>query len=77
MRQELRFKAAGENHRIDEGGNHFIGKRCVNPIDGEGNIGDTYPSVKDREPAVTVTGHTPIVVTYDKKGKPVYTAVLD
>lgn len=53
-----------ENHRIDCGGNHFIGKRCVNPLnqeyilgaDGvhrEAVIGDTYPDESERLPNIT------------------------
>ena len=69
------FKVGGDNHNIDNGGNHFVNGVLVNPIKGEGKIGDTYPPVASREPAVTVTGFRPIVVTQDKKGNPVYTAV--
>jgi len=71
------FKVGGENHMIDDGGNHFVNGLCVNLLDGEGEIGDTHPPVESREPAVTVTGHRPIVVTYDKKGNPIYTAVWE
>ncbi len=53
-----------ENHRIDDGGNHFIGKRCVNPasqdyivgdngIMRDGEIGDTYPDESERLPNIT------------------------
>lgn len=53
-----------ENHRIDDAGNHFIGKRCVNPkhqeyllySDGiyrEAEIGDTYPDESERLPYIT------------------------
>tara|TARA_R110000796_G_scaffold59371_1_gene136792 strand:+ start:5167 stop:5394 length:228 start_codon:yes stop_codon:yes gene_type:complete len=68
------FKVDGESHMIDNGRNHFVNGVCVNPLEGEGNIGGTHPPVESREPATTVTGHVPIVVTYDAKGKPVYTA---
>lgn len=68
------FKVGGENHMIDDGRNHFVDGVCVNPLDGEGNIGDTHPSLDSREPAINVTGFVPIVVTFDKKGNPVYTA---
>lgn len=71
------FKVGCEKHNIDSRGNHFVNGVCVNPIDGEGKIGDTYPPVASREPAVTVTGFRPIVVTYDKRNKPVYTAVWE
>ncbi len=53
-----------ENHRIDDAGNHFIGKRCVNPKHQEyrldddnvwrdAEIGDTYPDESERLPAIT------------------------
>ena len=71
------FKVGGGSHMIDGNGNHFVDGVCTNPLEGEGKIGDTHPPVDSREPAVTVTGHVPIVVTYDAKGKPVYTASLD
>ena len=39
----------GDTHLIDEGGNHFINGKCVNPLtDSEMNIGDTYPDIWDR-----------------------------
>lgn len=47
------FKVNGQNHRIDEGGNHFIKNKCVNPKSYEGHIGDTYPPLDLREPAIT------------------------
>ena len=51
---EQRFKLNGENHRIDQGGNHFINGICVNPVKGEyaveedgvyrqRKVGSTYP----------------------------------
>jgi hypothetical protein len=55
---EQRFKVLTpkgyEDHRIDQGGNHFIGKRCVNPkgqeyithsddVYRDAQIGDSYP----------------------------------
>ena len=71
------FKVGGVNHMIDGGGNHFIEGKCVNPIEGEGKVGDTHPAVDSREPAVTVTGHRPIVVTIDENGRTHYTAVWE
>lgn len=45
--EAVRFTTAnGEKHHIDEGGNHFVDTRCINPLKDEDlNIGDTYPSV--------------------------------
>jgi len=43
-----RFLLDGEYHMIDEGGNHFVGYRCVNPKSYEGSIGDSYPPVEGR-----------------------------
>lgn len=58
--EEQRFRILNEEtgdlecHLIDMGGNHFIGKRCVNPLNSDlklhkdgvwrhSEIGDTYP----------------------------------
>ena len=68
---EQRFKvlteSGFENHRIDQGGNHFIDGKCVNPsgqeyilhsdgIHRDAEVGDTYPgkNVK-RYPSVIKT----------------------
>ena len=69
------FKVGGESHMIDDGRNHFVNGVCVNPLEGEGNIGDTHPPVESREPAITVTGHRPIIATVDDNGRTTYTAV--
>lgn len=66
------FKVGGDNHMIDRGGNHFVNGVCVNPIDGEGNIGDTHPKQADRQPAITVTGFVPHTFVEDKNGKLVF-----
>ena len=37
-------------NRIDNSGNHFVGGRCVNPLDSEGKvIGSTYPKEEERD----------------------------
>ena len=44
------FKVKGSNdtHIIDNGGNHFINDKCVNPtVKSGGQIGDTYPDPAD------------------------------
>ena len=60
------FKSNGQNSRIDEGGNHFVNGKCVNPKSYEGNIRDTYPEVKDRLPAITKAGFVPHKIVEDK-----------
>ena len=42
------FKTRDGNwHAIDKSGNHFINGKCVNPLEDEGKIGDTYPDKSD------------------------------
>lgn len=69
--KEQRFKVLTEegfeNHRIDQGGNHFINGKCVNPHgqeyilhpDGvyrDAEVGDTYPGKEvKRYPSVIKT----------------------
>lgn len=35
----------GAVHLIDRSGNHFIDGRCVSPLKGGGQIGDSYPDI--------------------------------
>jgi len=67
------FKFNGDNHRIDNGGNHFVNGKCVNPKEYEGEIGDTYPTEDDVvDPAITITGFVPYTIKLDKNGKQVF-----
>lgn len=67
--KEERFKIKTdngfENHRIDQGGNHFIDGKCVNPQRSElremsdgvwrhPQIGSTYPTSKKYPPVIKV-----------------------
>lgn len=58
----------GNHHMIDNGGNHFINGKCVNPLKDEGNIGDTYPKEKDRVYTPEVTGYVKLKVVEQPKG---------
>jgi len=67
------FKFNGDNHRIDNGGNHFVNGKCVNPKEYEGEIGDTHPTEDDFvDPAITITGFVPHTIKLDKNGKQVF-----
>jgi len=44
-----RFTTAnGDYHFIDKGGNHFINGKCANPKSWEGEVGDSYPPMEER-----------------------------
>jgi hypothetical protein len=56
-----RFKTSnGDIHLVDDGGNHFVNNKCVNPTKKSGgNIGDTIPAKDKQLPWIKVTGSVP------------------
>lgn len=60
------FKHENQNNRIDSLGNHYVNGKCVNLKSYEGNVGDTHPDAKLREPAITKTGFVPHKIVNEK-----------
>lgn len=61
-----KFTVNGVYHTVDNAGNHFIGDRCVNPLeDSNEPIGSTIPHEKDRVPSPLITGKAPTNVGSD------------
>jgi hypothetical protein len=43
-------------HLIDQAGNHFINKKCVNPkVEDQAEIGDTHPEQHERTELPEIT----------------------
>lgn len=77
--KSIKFKHEGDIHIVDNGMNHFINGRCVNPLeDSTDNIGSTLTSIDDAEVEtlpwsnVVVTGYVPHRIELDDDGNEVF-----